>query len=331
MFTDLQFATFPGRPWRHLPPDAMFLRRRWPRWRGHPCAPLVEAMLKERGLDDIDILIVESGPSLAVETPFDVRFLAMDDDAEEQAVELADLARDLDHVVAWRIRDFMIQAAMDACGLRDWVIEPPPSERGRRGPMTDMSLDWSTPLWAFTASTPLLRQLAGFGVGARDVLKTIRSDPPSPRGEAWAEAASVLVKLHDGRLHCTCHGNGAGMVSDLDGFDLLLELQHLPETIMTGARGRRLSALADIASPPPLLRGLDPVIESVEDHEDALSNLDPCTRIRLEATTETLADIPQVALDAVGVAGPVARTVKPWLTPGLRADGTPRFPGWGQT
>jgi hypothetical protein len=85
-----------------------------------------------------------------------------------------------------------------------------------------------------------------------------------------------------------------------------------------------LSELANIASPPALLGATDPVIVHVEEREDSVGNVGSGTRIRLEATTETLADIPQVALDAIGLTGPLPRTAKPWLAPSLKADGSPR-------
>lgn len=327
MTQDIDYARFPGRPWRHVSQARGGFSTRWTGWRSHACASLLETMLAERGLHEFDVLIVESGPSLAVETADDVRFLESTDNPFDQAAERSALADELDHVVAWLLRDRMVAATLPPAGdPGPWFQEP---AHGRHGivarPWTTLDDDGAVPAWAVTASTPLLAHLASHGVIAPAALRAACAvGTADGLGRTWHALTGCSVTLEDGRLHCTSYGTGAYVV-DRDGFDLILPGQTLPETVCVAARGRRLSEVISLSEPPPLLTGLDPLILDIAEHDDPWSGERPGLRVRLAAGTETLADIPPAALAAISAdAHPVPRTMKPWLVPGLRADGTAR-------
>lgn len=326
MEEDFDYAIFPGRPWRRGPQPYQ-ADRRWSDWRSHECAPMVEEMLDERGLDDRDVLMVESGRSLAIETAEDVRFLADDDDAEEQAQELEALARDLDRVVAWVLRDRMISAASAADGRAGglWVPDPPRrvGEMARPSWMSG-NLDIFIPDWSITASTALVAHLAREGFTMDEALDALCVVVPlDAMGRAWYPVAGVELTLEGGRLHFRSRGPD-GFIADRDGFDLIVPGMALPEASM-GLAGRRLFEVVQLTRPPSVLAGMDPIIVAVAEYDDPWSGQEPGIRIRLDVGTETLADVPASALAAIGLTGrSVPRGEKPWLDVGLRADGAPR-------
>lgn len=322
----MDFSRFAGRPWRECRHRAFFATR-WRGWREHPCAHLLEAMLDERGLDELDVLITASGPSLAVETPDDVRFLETQDQPFDQAEELAALASNLDHVVAWRLRDRMIAATLVRDGNSGtWVQEPTIGRDGRVGnAWTTPESEAAAPPWAITASTPLLRRLAAVGVSNERALDAAcAAGPKDPTVLAWQEVADLTIVLEEGRLHCKSHGVGAS-VEDRDAFNLLMPEQTLSGTLAIASRGHPLSRIVSFSSPPAVLGGLDPAIVELTEHDDPWWSDFPGLRVTLAVGTETLADIPPDALASIGInAASVPRSVKPWLAPGLRADGKPR-------
>jgi hypothetical protein len=284
-------------------------------------------MLDERGLDELDVLITESGPSLAVETCDDVRFLEPQDQPFDQAQEVEGLAADLDHVVAWRLRDRMIAATLaDDGNSGTWVQEPRFGRGGRvRSAWTTLDTEGAAPPWAITASTPLLSRLAAAGVSIDQALDAAcAAGPPDPLSLAWQNVAGMTIALEEGRLHCRSFGTGAH-VEDRDALNLMIPEQGIPATLATAARGLPLSRIVSLSTPPPVLAGLDPEIVEVAEHVDPWWSERPALRVTLAFGTETLADIPPAALASIGLnVATVPRTVKPWLASGLRADGTPR-------
>ena len=318
-----EFWSFPGRPTRRIPdlahPDGSG-------WREHPLAPVVDALLSERGLDEWDIDLFADNRMLYVITaawPHEFKAGTGRIDSREMS---SVLSPDLDHLVAWRRRDAMVAAAFDANDAGPWITPPSRAACGHVGSKPEGTLGDALPLWAVVASTALLGHLQRVGMSPLQALRHACAQPSDPDNSAtWATIGGMQIHFEAGRLHAREITRG-NVVDDWYGLTLNLAGQHLPDTIMAAAVGRRLGDIVEFQDPPSLLDGLDPVITKVEQVKSYWANaMATGLLVTVEMGTERLGDIPMPALAAVGdKQSIIPRSEKPWLT---TREGAP---SWGE-